>query len=342
MRKSSSLKAANLIPCVGFPVSDIMLTAGLNGDKSHVPAIPTGRLAARMNEEIAIYLDKVREFENAHNIQITPYTINNRQWQKHILHFAGGDNATENACFRGYLAGYQEQAEDSLFGGKVFLFSKTSGNVIEELNTDSVRLLLQKGPAVMTFFGHVYGNTFDLSVDDPSLWNNRGKYPFVIANSCFSGNIHLPVESIPSISEQYLFTPSEGAIAFIATPDLSYQNYLNKYTTELYRQFSRKNYGESFSKQMQATCDRMPNDERNKGVSLEMTMHGDPSLMLYPHDKTEISINDPQSGADIRYIPSNITTDRDSFAVEVTLSNLGKSTSKSFNLPATFPMEPTR
>lgn len=71
-------------------------------------------------------------------------------------------------------------------------------------------------------------------------------------------------------------------------------------------------------------------------------MHGDPSLMLYPHDKTEISINDPQSGADIRYIPSNITTDRDSFAVEVTLSNLGKSTSKSFNLPATFPMEPTR
>ena len=123
---------------------------------------------------------------------------------------------------------------------------------------------------------------------------------------------------------------------------ISYENYLNKYTTELYRQFSRKNYGESFSKQMQATCDRMPNDERNKGVSLEMTMHGDPSLMLYPHDKTEISINDPQSGADIRYIPSNITTDRDSFAVEVTLSNLGKSTSKSFNLPATFPMEPTR
>jgi hypothetical protein len=335
IRKNSALKANNLVPCMGFPVSDIMLTGGLNGEKSHVPAIPTGRLAARTNEEVAIYLDKVREFENAQNIQITPYSINNRQWQKHILHFAGGDNATENTRFRGYLAGYQEQAEDSLFGGKVFLFSKTSGNVIEELNTDSVRLLLQEGPAVMTFFGHASGNTFDLSVDDPSLWNNRGKYPFVIANSCFSGNIHLPVESIPSISEQYLFTPSEGAIAFIATPDLSYENYLNTYTTELYRQFSRKNYGESFSTQMQATCDRMPNDERNKGVALEMTMHGDPSLMLYPHDKTEISINDPQLGADLRFIPSNITTDRDSFSIEVTLSNLGRSTSKVFNLTAT-------
>lgn len=339
IRKSSALKAASLVPCMGFPVSDILLTAGLAGNKRSVPAVPTGRLAARNNAEVALYLEKVRDFENAQNKQINPYTIENRQWQKHILHFAGGNDASENARFRGYLEGYQQQAEDSLFGGKVFLFSKTSGNVIEQLNTDSVRLLLEKGPAVMTFFGHASGNTFDLSVDDPNLWNNQGRYPFVIANSCFSGNIHLPIESIASISEQYLFTPREGAIAFIATPDLSYESYLNTYTIELYGQFSRKLYGGTFGQQMKATCDRMPNDDRSVGVALEMTMHGDPGLMLYPHEKSELTINDPKFKEAIRFIPANITTDLDSFSVEVKISNLGKSSSKTFNvtLTRTFP-----
>ncbi|MEX2595835.1 MAG: C25 family cysteine peptidase [Salibacteraceae bacterium] len=335
MRKNSNYMARSLIPCMGFPPSDISITAGLDGKKTHVPAIPTGRLAARNNEEIAVYLSKVREFEQAQNLQIMPYTIDNRKWQKHILHFAGGSDGVENNRFKGYLSSYQSYVEDSLFAGKTFLFSKTSGNVIEQLNTDSVRLLIKQGAALLTFFGHASGNSFDLSVDDPSLWDNRGRYPMVIANSCFSGNIHLPVEAIGSISEQYLFTPNEGAISFIATPDLSYESYLNTYTNTLYRQLSRDNYGKSFSEQMQATTDALPGDERNTTVALEMTLHGDPALMLYPHDRTELTINDPIFGADVSFSPSNITTDLDSFEVNVNLTNLGRSTSKSFNVTVT-------
>ena len=184
------------------------------------------------------------------------------------------------------MFGYQSSAEDSLFRGKVFLFSKTSGSVIEQLNTDSVRLLIEQGAALMTFFGHASGNTFDLSVDDPSLWDNRGRYPLVIANSCYSGNIHLPISSISSISEEYLFTPNQGAIAFIASPDISYETTLNFYTRVLYNQLSLLNYGKGIGNHMQASSDGMSQDDQYSGIALEMTLHGDPALKVYPHEKS--------------------------------------------------------
>lgn len=334
MRKNAANAANSLVPCMGNPVSEVMLTSGLNGEKFYTPAVPTGRLAADNAAKVTTYLNKVKEFENAQKIQLNPYTITNRQWQKRILHFAGGDNATENNRFKGYLSGYQNYAEDSLFGGKVFLFSKTSGSVIEQLNTDSVRLLLEQGAALMTFFGHASGNSFDLSVDDPSLWNNRGRYPMVIANSCYSGNIHLPVGAIPSISEEYLFTPNEGAIAFIASPDLSYETTLNTFTRVLYRQLSLLNYGKGIGSHMKASADGMTSDDQYSGIAFEMTLHGDPALKIYPHEKSELTINDPVLGAAVKYVPSTITADFDSFEVHITITNLGKATGKEFPLTA--------
>ena len=334
MRKNANHQRNTLVPAMGYPVSDVLLTAGLNGEKAYVPAVPTGRLAAKEGEEVTTYLNKVRDFEKSQSELINPYTIGNRQWQKHILHFAGGDDAQENNRFKNYLSGYQSAIEDSLFGGKVFLFSKTSGNVIEQLNTDSVRELIKTGPAIMTFFGHASGNSFDLSVDDPSLWENQGRYPLVIANSCFSGNIHLPVNAVASVSEQYVFTQNEGAIAFMATPDLSFESSLNNYTRAFYLQVASTNYGASIGEQMKATCDEMLGDNQNSTIAIEMTLHGDPALNLYPHDQSEISINDPLAGADVRFKPKNITTDLDSFDVIVTLSNLGKSVTNAFSITA--------
>ncbi|MEQ9188046.1 MAG: C25 family cysteine peptidase [Cryomorphaceae bacterium] len=332
MRKNANHQRNTLVPAMGYPVSDVLLTAGLNGEKKHVPAVPTGRLAAREGQEITTYLSKIRDFEKSQNTLLNPYTLDNRQSQKHILHFAGGDDVGENNRFKSYLSGYQAHVEDSLFGGKVFLFSKTSGNVIEQLNTDSVRALIKSGPAIMTFFGHASGNSFDLSVDDPTLWENQGRYPVVIANSCFSGNIHLPVNAVASVSEQYVFTPNEGSIAFLATPDLSFETALNNYTQVFYRHLASTNYGASIGEQMKATCDDMLGDEQNASIAIEMTLHGDPALKIYPHDKPEITVNDPLHGADVRFKPRNITTDLDSFDVIVTLSNIGRSVTDPFSI----------
>lgn len=334
-RDAGDTRAQCLVPTLGDPPSDNYLTAGLNGQKSYVPAIPTGRIAALQGSEVTTYLNKIKEFETSQAETSSSYNISGKQWQKHVLHFAGGNSSNENKVFRNYLGSYANMIEGPHFGAKVFLFSKTSGDVIEQLNTDSLKLLLKKGAALMTFFGHASGNSFDLSVDDPSLWENYGRYPVVVANSCFSGNIHLPVDAVPGISEQYVFTPNEGAIAFLATPDLSYTTYLNAFTNHLYSHISNANYGKSLSEQLQQACNAMGSDKKSSGVALEMTLHGDPALRIYPHTLPELTVNDPQLGASVSLQPAVITTEIDSFDVVVDISNLGRSTTDPFSVVVT-------
>jgi len=113
------------------------------------------------------------------------------------------------------------------------LFSKTTGAVIEQLDVDTIRDLIRDGVSLMVFFGHGTTNGFDINVDEPSLWDNKGRYPVVMANSCFSGNIHKPSTSVLSISEEYVLIEDLGAIAFVATPGLGNPYYLDRYTERL-------------------------------------------------------------------------------------------------------------
>ena len=311
----------------------IISRPGLNGNPSQ-PAIATGRLAARTATEVSDYLAKVIELEQAQASNAATYTVNNKSWQKRIIHFAGGNDADENDDFKGYLSGYQSYAEDVSFGADVALFSKTSSQVIQQLNADSVRQLLRDGAAVMTFFGHASNNSFDISVDDPSLWENKGRYPFVIANSCYTGNIHRFVAEVGSVSENYVLTPSEGAIAFIATPDLSFQGSLDRYTNRLYYQFSSGMYGETIGRQMQQTAGDINQSQTKEfeTVALEMTLHGDPGLRIYPHEKSELVVNDYELGPLLSFEPTQLTTEIDSFDLVIDLRNLGRSTNDTFSI----------
>lgn len=332
-RKSSASTAQIKVPTIGFPSCDNMLTAGLDGRAFYVPAVPTGRIAANSAADVKLYLDKIKAQEAQQLPLSGGYTIDNKLWQKRVLHFAGGNNSDENKRFKSYLDHYAAYLTDTLMGAQRILFSKTSSNVIEQLDVDSVRRLIREGVAIMTFFGHGSGNNFDVSVDNPSEWGNEyeGKYPLVIANSCYSGNIHR-LTSTPSISEEYVLTPNEGAIGFIATPYLSFEGQLDNYTTLFHKHLSSDMYGQTVGRFMQKTASQMSSDFQNSGVALEMTLHGDPALKVFPHAKPEISINDPNHGAAIRFEPSQITTDLDSFDVVITATNLGRSVTKPFQI----------
>lgn len=322
-----------LVPTMGYPASDAMITAGLGQTLPHAMGVPTGRLAAKTPAEVALYLQKIKLQENTQIGISAAYTIDNKLWQKRILHFAGGDDSDENVRFKGYLQDYADFATGSMMGSQRILFSKTSGNVIEQLDVDSVRDLIKEGVALMTFFGHGSGNNFDISVDNPSDWGNEGlgRFPMVIANSCFSGNIHRPSAS-PSISEEYVLTPNEGSIGFMATPDLSMEGQLDNYTYKFYRLLSRDNYGQSVAEQMQRVTMELGTDEPSSSVALEMTLHGDPAIHIFPHQRPEITINDPVYGPAVRFEPELITTDLDSFDVIVTLTNLGHSVTDEFSM----------
>jgi len=143
-RKSATARAEILVPTMGSPPSDNLLTMGLS-NHPYAAAIATGRIAATNNTQVNTYLNKLIEAENAQNSIVAEYTIGKKLWQKHVLHFAGGNNSEENDQFRGCLNSYKNSIEGPNFGGKVFLFSKTSGSVIEQLDLDTIRDLISDG-----------------------------------------------------------------------------------------------------------------------------------------------------------------------------------------------------
>ncbi|MDP4266210.1 MAG: C25 family cysteine peptidase [Bacteroidota bacterium] len=309
----------NLIPTFGNPPSDIMLTAGIR-EPLYTPDIPVGRLAALTQDDVILYLNKVRQYEEA---QKTP-----AEWMKNVLHFGGGNTPYEQAMLAGYLNNFKKTIEDTLFGGTVTSFFKTSSAPIEPIKSDLLTNLINNGVSIMTFFAHAGGTVFDESTDVPSHYNNSGKYPFLLANSCYAGDIHEIVASgkVRSSSEEFVLIPDKGAIAFLASITISNASPLNTFSDNFYKNISSYNYGKSIGSSIQKTIRNIQNnfnDAQNtslKWTCLEMTLHGDPVLKLNVFDKPDYVINQK----DISFNPGFVTTDIDSFSVCYTVTNIGK------------------
>jgi len=151
-RRDSEIFNSNLVPTFGFPGSDNGYTAGLNGTLLE-PLIPTGRVSAINNDQVIDYLNKVITFENQEPAE----------WMKHVMHFGGGDNATEQTLFSNFLDSYKTTIEDTCFGGKVHTFLKNSSLPIEVVVSDSISERIADGTSILTFFGHASGNSFTYS-----------------------------------------------------------------------------------------------------------------------------------------------------------------------------------
>ncbi|MFD1552350.1 hypothetical protein DNU06_11040 [Putridiphycobacter roseus] len=327
MRTTSTAYAQCLIPSFGFPASDMLISAGLNGTALE-PLIPIGRLAASNNAEVITYLNKVKEFELAQDPNAI-YNIPSKLWQKEILHFGGGTTAYEQTLFKSFLNSYENTLENSYFGGNVNSYFKTVSDPISPILTNEVTSKITDGVSFMTFFGHASATGFDQNVDDPENWNNKGKYPFVIGNSCLTGNIHEPI--VESTSETYVLIEDEGAIAFIANVNQGFPYGLDQFSSELFKQISTLNYGGSIGEQMKIVAHNLSpytNSFTTKTTLSQMTLHGDPALKTNTHENPEIEIN----SAGVFITPSEINLTVDTIAVNVVLYNLGKAITDTFTL----------
>lgn len=309
-----------LVPSYGEPASDNMITAGL-GAQLFSPAIPTGRLAAKNTTEVLWYLNKVQQHEN-------PMLGNNgeTEWMKQVLHFAGGLTASEQNSFQTYLGIYENIIEDTLFGGNVKTFTKTTTAPIHITLSDSIKSLIGNGIAMMTFFGHASATGgFDQSIDDPHLWpNQQGRYPFLTGLACFAGDIHL--SGANSTSEEHVILDNKGVIGFLSSVDLATSFALHNFSKELHENISYKNYGRSIGQLIQATTANTTFSTGssvknfNNSTALNMTYHGDPAIHLHTFEKPDYMINQ----ASVSFNPGVITSALDSFEVNIVVTNLGK------------------
>jgi hypothetical protein len=301
--------ARNFVPTWGMPGSDALFTAGLNGTMFQ-HAIPTGRLAAQTQDEVLEYLNKVIEHETQ------PPAI----WQKNILHFGGGTIDYEQNLFRSYLNTYKTTASDTCMGGKVYSFFKNTTDPIQLNVSDSIQLLINQGVSLMTFFGHASSSGFDQNIDQPESYSNQGKYPLLIGNSCYTGNIHL--SDAQSASENFVLVPNRGVIGFLAKSDLGVPVYLNLFTDNFYRQIFNSNYGKSIGYCMGKAVEnfQVNNDFYRANTAYNFTLHGDPSIKLHSHELPDYSVT-PSS---LFFDPEEITASQQTFNAYVVVQNLGK------------------
>lgn len=322
-----------LVPTFGNPPSDNLFTIGLIPADPLVPAIPTGRLAAQSTRDVDAYLNKIMLFENKAN---NPPA----EWMKQVLHFGGGISAFEQTQLKDYLNYYKSVVEDTLFGGKVKDFFKTSTSPIQINTSDTLRQLINNGVALMTFFGHAYGSGFDQSIDDISNYNPLpGHYPLLLANSCYSGDIHGLISSSGqelSSSEIFVLTPEKGTIGYLGGVSLGVPYALNVFSSSFYNEISIGNYGKSIGSAIKnAIKDFQPQglaDSLLRQVSYDMTLHGDPSVKL-----------PAEANPDYKVTNNSIFFDQksavDSTTVYVEITNIGRAIKDSIftELTRTFP-----
>jgi hypothetical protein len=318
-----NVRSYDYVPTFGFPGSDVLLTAK---GFSPVPRIPIGRLACLDPGEIGIYLDKAELYTGA---QTNPFqTIANKAWMKNVMHLAGGSSVEDQATFAAYLNKYKGIIEDTLFGGDVVSFFKTSTDPIEYIVSSYLDSIISSGVSLINFYGHSSYNSFDFNLDRPEEYNNYGKYPVIVTNGCLIGNLFTATHGL---SDDFIFAKDRGAIAFLAPSQFSVSTSLDLYTTNLYRNTSIYHYNESIGQIIAATMGDVYAQsyaDIDKATAEQMLLDGDPSLKINMHAKPDYVL-EPQ---EISFDPQTITSGLDSFFLQVVVYNIGKAVNDSIYL----------
>lgn len=328
-RSHPNLFAQNLIPTFGSPPSDILITSNLPGTTLWKPLIPTGRLSVTTEGEIMTYLDKIMVYDQQQN-QSDVYDTPNKDWQKHVIHLVGGVNLNEQILFNLKMNSMKATIERDDFGAKVHTIRQSTTDPIPPNTLQEITDRISQGVSMMTYYGHkgITNSGFEINIDEVQNWNNTGKYPLMLVNSCYNGDIFQVGTN--SSSEYFVNTPNLGAIGYISAVSVSYHPYVGDYSNELYRQLGKSTYRSTIAQNMAAAIQELqvPSDLYMEVTATQMTLNGDPAIVVNSHDRPEIELLE----SNISFGPSYVDLNTDSLEMSIALKNLGRSIIDTFNI----------
>jgi len=328
-RNNSALFAQNLIPTFGSPPSDILITSNLPGTSLWKPLIPIGRLSVDNEGAIQTYLDKMIAYDQQQNPSDV-YDTPNKDWQKHVIHLVGGVNLNEEILFNSQMNLMKNKIEVDDFGGKVHTVRQSSNDPIPPTRLQEITDRISNGVSMMTYYGHkgITNSGFEINIDEVQNWNNTGKYPLMLVNSCYNGDIFQAGST--SSSEYFVNVPNLGAIGYISAVSVSYHPYVGHYSNELYRQIGKLSYRSSIAHNMMKAIQSLssPSDLYMEVTATQMTLNGDPAIVVNSHDRPEIELLE----SNISFGPSYVDLNTDSLEMTIALKNLGRSIIDTFNI----------
>ena len=318
------IEKLNLVTTFGWPASDVLLSSppGIS-----LPTLPIGRLGAITPDEVNNYLQKIQQYEST---QLTSSSaISEKAWMKNFLHVAGGKDSSENATFKNYMNGYASIVNDTLYGGHVETFTKTSTGTVQQASSDRIVELFREGLGFIGYFGHSSANTFEFNLSDPEYYDNPGKYPFFNVSGCSAGNYYifdpLRLSGNLSISEKYVLANQRGSIGFLADTHFGIPPFLNFFNTSLYKSFCKTMYGNTIGNQIKNSIQEVgganPSLEFFTRIHTEeINLHGDPALKINTFAKPDYVVEDQS----VKISPAIISVADNSFNVSLTMQNIGK------------------
>ncbi|HEY5967187.1 MAG TPA: C25 family cysteine peptidase, partial [Chitinophagaceae bacterium] len=314
------------------PASDILLSADV---RQQIPLTPIGRLSAIDGGEVATYLAKVKEYEIVQTIS-SPLS-QDKAWMKNVAHVIGGNEPALVAQLGGYMNKYKQIISDTLFGGNVTTFTKSSTETIQAISDQRMKDLFAEGLNQVAYFGHSSATVLDFNLDNPEEYNNPGKYPLFIAMGCLAGNFfnfnHSRFYTKETLSERWLLTPNRGAIAFIASSHFGIPHYLDIYNTKTYTNEARTMYGKAYGEILRQTvidvfAQTSQLDFYARMHTEQNTYHGDPAIHPNTHLKPDYVIEDPM----VKASPSFISVADTIFKIDAKYFNQGRSVNKDISI----------
>ncbi len=302
------------VPMYGSPAIDqsfLMQRSGISK-----PILAVGRLAVTQPSQIANYLDKLREHENAQ--RQSAQTIEDRDWTKRVIHISGGGSG-EAGIIRAHCKDMEDVLRNNRFGADVSTFFKTSNDPVQSTSLDQIRSLMRDGVTMWTIFGHSSAYNVDYDIGDPSFYGNNPKYPFMMVMGCNVGTCSL---NQPALGEDYIFTPHSGAIAFAATPWYGFVDALHTYGRRFYEHAGGDDYGKSIGMITQNTIGSFIGNAPANVISLlhQNVLQGDPALVLNTNIGPDYLVDQQK----VVFDPNPISTDAPTYHLSFDVANIGE------------------
>ncbi len=321
----SAATTRDLVPTAGFPGSDAAFSAGL-GNSGFNAAIATGRINARTPQDVAAYLDKIKEAESQEADVL---------WRKRAIHLSGGLTQGELVLFRNFVDQFKGVAEGPYVGGDVTTINKQTNettvliNVADEVN---------QGVNLITFFGHSSTTTTDIEigkVTNASLgYDNPGRYPMIMVNGCNAGNVFF---TSVGFGEDWILAPNKGALGFLAHTDAGFASNLKRYSDFYYQvafgdsAFVNQPIGKILQELGSRYLQSVPLTEIHIAQVQQEVFQGDPAYRFFSAEKPDFQTDD-QSISLEPFEGQNLNAQADSFRVSIIARNLGRTTTDSLNV----------
>lgn len=299
----------DLVPTMGYPASDSFFTSEII-DNNLAPALATGRVPAKNNDEVRIYLEKLKLYDNQ------PDSI----WRKNIINISGGKNSGEDISFSNYLNSFSNVASKEYFGAKTISFYKSVTDPITDNLMAKISEQINKGVSLLSFLGHGSTTGTAVSIGNPAFLSNKDKLLFYLINGCSTGNAF----TTGSLGEDYIFQPQKGAIGWIGTSSEGMASYLSNFTSLFYQSSFNTNYGASISKNMLLSTRAYQNgtDVFNRAHTRQYIFLGDPTVSFYSPSQPDYEVKSEYIGIN----GNNISASSPSIPLFVIIKNIGKST----------------